>query len=99
MLTLFFGLLVIKDSNSVGLQAVASDPSISVFTDDSLLYNFTHLYRYYLGSWGLDWSLGWKHEPELEGWISYAQGLVALTILFTFIRISKLRGHLILLFN
>lgn len=98
VLAILLGLLVLKNSKSVGLQAVVSHPTSMLFNIDLLIFNILHLYEYYLGIWGLDWSLGWKYEPKLVDWISYAQGTITLTILGLLLRIRKTKGLLVLLY-
>lgn len=89
-------LLVLSKSKSVGLQAVAANPTSSIFSLDSLIYNSTHLYKYYLGFWGLDWSLGWKFEPKLTQIIPITQGVIAFSLLFLLIRLKNRKSLLLL---
>jgi hypothetical protein len=88
-------LLVLSKSKSVGLQAVAANPTNSIFTLDSLIYNSTHLYKYYLGFWGLDWSLGWKFEPKLTQLIPITQGVIAFSLLMLFVRLRNRKSLLL----
>ena len=98
LIALGSSLLIITQSKSVGLQAVASHPS-SALLDFSLLgSNLLNLYKYYVGIWGLDWSLGWRYEPELPDTMSYLQAIFLIFIIWKFIRIQNIAQKLAIIF-
>jgi hypothetical protein len=95
LIVLGSGFLVMSQSKSVGLQAVASHPSSALLDFNLLGNNFVNLYKYYVGIWGLDWSLGWRYEPALPPAMSYLQALLLIFIVWKFLRVQNFVQKLI----